>query len=97
MKKLYSCGEQYAKNKLWNIRNDVVLNSIYYSDYENRYGYDVRIICHFFDSYLEYLEERMYEDIPNYKDDEFLKYLPKYDTKNNLWTFYYCVLDETDF
>lgn len=96
MKKLYECNVKYAKNKLWNIRNDIVLNSLYYSDYENRYGYDTHMICDFFDGYLDYINELMKENNQNIHTDYFFHLLPLYDTKENLWNWY-CMIERVDF
>lgn len=96
MKKLYQCNIKYAKNKLWNIRKDIILNSLYYSDYENRYGYNTHMICDFFDGYLEYLEQEMIYDIPNFTDKQFFDYLNQYDTKENLWNWY-CMIENIEF
>lgn len=96
MKKLYECKTDYAKNKLWNIRKDIVLNSLYYSDYENRYGYNVYMICNFFDGFLEYVENLMFEDIPGFKDEKFFDYLAEYDTKENIWEWY-CMIEDIEF
>lgn len=90
MKKLYECNPKYAMRKLWNIRMDIRLNSLYYADYENRYGYDTHMICDFFDSYLGYLADLMADDGYTNVDRDFFDLLPKYDNKWNLWCCYQC-------
>ena len=96
MKKLYECSKNYAKSKLWNIRKDIILNSIYFDDYKNRYGYDTRMICNFFDGFLEYIEELMIENKQNIHPSYFYDLLPLYDNKETLWNWY-CCYDEIDF
>ena len=43
--------------QLWKLRLEIVLNSLYYSDYENSLGLDRRVVAAFFDGFLEFVEE----------------------------------------
>lgn len=73
-----------TKQMLWRLRQEISLNSMYYSDY----------VCDFFDGYLEYLNEIMQEQIPAYDDAEFFDWLPVYDNAENLWNWYGCFEDD---
>ena len=77
----------WNKTKLWNLRNEIVLNSLYISDYENSFGIPAAIVCEFFDSYISYLDELMTENGECLPIDDFFN---KYDTKENLWNWWYC-------
>ena len=75
------------KGKLWSLREEIVINSIYLSDYENSLDISTNDLCSFFDAYVEYLGELMEEngvDVENRFFDE----LGKYDNKDNLFEFY---------
>jgi len=96
MKKLYECNEKYAKQKLWNIRKDITLDSIWFCDYENRYGYSPYVMYQFFDGFLDYIDELMKENGQNIHEDYFFHWLPLYDNKETLWRWY-CCFDEIDF
>lgn len=96
MKKLYECNTEYAKRKLWNIRQDVRLGSIYFMDYDNRYDYSIHTMFQFFDGFLEYVSERMKEDIPGYNDNLFWCYIGDYDNKETLWEWY-SMIDDPEF
>ena len=45
------------------LTKDIVWNSIYYSDYENRYGIDTGVVSDFADGYIEWLCEEFEEEI----------------------------------
>ena len=45
------------------LTKDIVWNSIFYGDYENRYGIDTHVVCDFVDGYLEWLCEEFEEEI----------------------------------
>ncbi|HKM08490.1 MAG TPA: hypothetical protein VJ869_16145 [Sphaerochaeta sp.] len=77
-----------TKEKLWELRQEIVLNSLYYADYENSMGYTTHSVCDFFDGYLSYIGELMEED--GFGDDHFFEQLPNYNTMENLWNWYGC-------
>ena len=89
----YTIGS-LSKTQLKRLREDITLNSLYLSDYENRYGIDRNDVFNFFDSYLNYLEELMQEDRPELTETEvdnmFFDLLPEYDNINNLLEYQYC-------
>ena len=88
-----------TKQELQQLRNEITLNSLYTSDYDNSFNIDPGQVQDFFDSYLEICEY-----IPNDNGDMLcdmdLSYNGYYDTlftiANNidyLWEFY-CTFDE---
>lgn len=78
------------KDQLWNLRRQIVLGSLYYSDYVNSYDIDCHPVCDFFDSFLSFVEEEMQNEIPNYDDKNFFRLLPAYDNAEKLWEWYCC-------
>ena len=76
--------------QLWRLRKDIVLNSLYLTDYENRYGVDPQEVYNFFDGWLEFLEEDMREEIPDYKEEDFFVYIDLFDTPKNLLNWWFC-------
>lgn len=79
-----------TKQMLWRLRQEISLNSMYYSDYRNSLSIDEHTVCDFFDGYLEFLSEIMQEEIPAYDDAEFFDWLSAYDNADNLWNWYGC-------
>ena len=88
-----------TKQELQQLRNEITLNSLYTSDYNNSFNIDPRQVQDFFDSYLENCEY-----IPNDNGDMLcdmdLSYNDYYHTlftiANNidyLWEFY-CTYEE---
>lgn len=72
---------------LLELRSDIVLNSIYISDYKNRFGIEPEEVCTFFTGYIEYLEELADED--NF-DEGWDVFLVTYDNDTNLRGWYNC-------
>ena len=83
-----------SKKDLQVLRNEILLNSLFISDYENSFGLDPREVNAFFDGYLDYLEDLMLEN--NCSDENYFDNLEKYDTLENLWN-YYNELEEVNF
>lgn len=81
-----------TEKALIELREDVVLDSIYTRDYVNRFNICPNQVSVFFDGYCDYLEELMIEDG---KDgiNYFFDYLEEYDTKQNLLNWYRCFDD----
>lgn len=71
--------------ELVQLRKEIVLNSIYISDYENSFNIDPHTVYGFFDGYMEYLQELEREDGENLDIDEFFE---RYDTTENLLEWY---------
>ena len=80
--------KELAKENLWKLRKEIVLNSLYLSDYQNSFGVDEKDLSYFFEGYLEDLEYLMEENIENYSDEMFFDYLGEYDTEDNLYNYY---------
>lgn len=78
----------WTKESLWNLRKEIVFNSLYYADYRNSFGVDEHKCCDFFDGYgwqLHYLMEcDGREDVGN----KYWLYFDEYDNAENLWNFY---------
>ena len=83
-----------SKKDLQVLRNEIILNSLFISDYENSFGLDFWEVNAFFDGYLDYLEDLMLEN--NCSDENYFDNLEKYDTLENLWN-YYNELEEVNF
>lgn len=71
-----------TKNKLWELRQEIVLNSYFEPDYQNSFGFTTESVFVFFDGYMSYLEELMAED--GVSDSDVFNVLGKYDTIDNL-------------
>ena len=80
-----------SRTQLKRLRRDIVLCSIYYSDYKNRYGIDEKTTCLFFDGYADYLGEFMEEDGKKGKDRDYFDNLEDYDNAENLQAWQACV------
>ena len=80
--------KELTKENLWKLRKEIVLNSLYLSDYENSFGIDEEDLLYFFEGYLEDLGYLMEENIENYFDEMFFGYLGEYDTEDNLYNYY---------
>lgn len=79
---------------LWELRNEIILNSLFISDYRNTFGIDPHVVCDFFDSYLSYLDEEMAQTLSGYDDAHFFDHLHDFDTEENLWNWYCCYEDD---
>jgi len=80
-----------GKTQLKRLRKDIKLNSLFISDYENRYGIDPHEVCDFFDGYMSYLSELEKEKYGKELDkiEDFFK---EFDTFENLWEWY-CMIE----
>mgnify|MGYP003333798300 CR=1 FL=1 len=76
-----------TKEDLHQLRKEIVLFSIFISDYENSFEIPPEICAAFFEGYGEYLGELMADD--GYSSDEFWDVLDKYETPENLYDWYY--------
>ena len=43
----------FTKESLWALRREVMLNSLFIADYRNSRHIDPRVVCDFFDGFLE--------------------------------------------
>lgn len=74
--------------ELLDLRQQIVLNSLFVSDYENEFGIDPNDVCTFFYGFVEFLEDKMREDgIDPQKQNSYTE-LDKYDTYENLMEYW---------
>ena len=64
------------------LAKDIVWNSLFISDYENRYGIDANIVSDFADGYLDWLCEEFKEEIDDNNIDTLFKVLDR-EVRNN--------------
>lgn len=76
-----------GKTQLKRLRNDIVLNSLYIADYNNRYGIDPHDVCDFFDGYMEYLWELEKEKYGK-KLDNVEDFYKEFDNIENIWNWH---------
>ena len=76
------------KEELAKLRKEIVLGSLYYSDYKNSFEIDTHILCDFFDGYIEDLQYQMEEQIEDYTDEQFFDYISQYDNVETLYDYY---------
>lgn len=74
------------KEGLWELRQQIVLGSIFTDDYKNSFGFAPKSVQDFFDGYVEYLEELIKED--RNKTDYVFR-LEKYDNADNLIDYFW--------
>ena len=75
------------KNTLWQLRTEIVLNSLFESDYQNSFGFTTQSVCAFFDGYMDYLDELATEE---YGSDCSLEQIFSFDNAENLHNWYGC-------
>lgn len=80
--------EDLTSAELSQLRKEVILNSVFIYDYSNSFGFNSWDICSFFDGYVSYLNELARED-----GYEGIDYLTKYDTEENLYSWFLCYDD----
>ena len=80
--------EELTSAELLHLRKEIILISILIYDYTNSFGFNSWDICSFFDGYVSYLEELARED-----GYEGIDYLTKYDTEENLYSWFLCYDD----
>ena len=90
--------ENFTKEDLQSLRNEIVLNSLFVSDYNNSFGISAKSVCDFFDSYMEFLSELAFEDNfkignPSKGMHTYDEFFDKYDTIDNLENWYGCYED----
>lgn len=84
--------EDFNKEQLWDLRQQIILDGLYFYNYENNYGIDPKSVSAFFDGYYDYIwnlaeEENKDTDITT---DIVLSY---YDNSDNLLSWYNCYDD----
>lgn len=84
--------EDLTKEELWQLRQEVVLNSVFTAHYTNSFGFNERDVCSFFDGYYDYLWELADEDDNDCLITDGLIY-DKYDNQDNLESWFNCYDD----
>ena len=85
--------EDFSIEDLRTLRNEIVLNSLFVSDYENSFGISAKSVSLFFDSYMSFLDELADEDNFRYgykEEHTYDEFFAKYDTIDNLYDWYGC-------
>ncbi len=80
----------WTKERLWNLRQEIKLGSLFIADYRNSFGVAPHKVCDFFDGFLEFVGEVMQVDYSSYDDAAFWELLPDYDTPEYLLDWYSC-------
>lgn len=81
--------EELTSAELSQLRKEINLNSIFIYDYTNSFGFNPWDICSFFDGYVSFLNELARED--GFEGIDY--YLTKYDTEENLYSWFLCYDD----
>lgn len=84
--------EDLTKEELWQLRQEVVVNSVFTAHYTNSFGFNASDICSFFDGYYDYLRELADEDDNDCLITDGLIY-DKYDNQDNLESWFNCYDD----
>lgn len=77
----------WCKEKLWELRKEIILGSMYYSDYDNSFNIPRRTCFSFFDGFVEYcfiIENENENGLTEYDD-----IYNKYDNADELWNYFY--------
>lgn len=83
----YKDFEFWNKEKLWNLRKEICLGSLFINHYENSFGIPEKDCCSFFDSFVEDcwdIESEEENGLTEWKD-----ILDKYDNAECLWDYFY--------
>ena len=89
--------EHFNRKDLKKLRKEIVLNSLFFTDYTNSFGIDRRDVAAFFDGYYDFIWELAYEDAKEQgKGTSYLTHnyvVENYDNIENLESWYYCYGD----
>ena len=77
--------EDLTKETLWQLRGEIVLNSLFTTDFENSFGFAAKSVQDFFDGYVDYLLDLASGDGLKTLDDV----VAAYDNADNLFDFYW--------
>ena len=72
-----------SDNDIIKLRKEIVLDSIYYADYENSYNIDPHLVCDFFDGFISYIDEIITESKAGKKYDKHIKKSKKFQDKHS--------------
>ena len=85
--------ENFSIEDLQSLRNEIALNSLFVSDYNNSFGISAKSVSLFFDSYMSFIDEMAKEDGFKYgyqSEHSYDEFFDKYDTIDNLYDWYGC-------
>ena len=85
--------DEMTRGDLAKLRGEIVLNSLYITDYENSFGFSANSVAEFFDGYVSFLNELAEED--DFHTDDDFEFFDKYDNTENLYSWY-CCFDDFD-
>ena len=71
-----------GKSQTNRLTKDIIWNSMFYDDYENRYDIDSHIVCDFADGYIEWLCDEFADEIDRDDIDTIFRVLDR-EVRNN--------------
>ena len=80
--------DSLTKNQLWELREEIVLNSLFISDYKNTFGFTPESVCEFFFGYVDYIDEIAQEQTDD--ENELFELSIELDNPDNLYAWYRC-------
>ena len=75
------------KDTLWELRQQIVLNSLYTADFKNTFGFSAKSVQDFFDGYMSYIWELCCEDRGHQTTLQMV--LDDYDNPDNLLDYFW--------
>lgn len=88
--------ENLTKDELWALRKEIVLGSIYYSDFRNSFGIHQESAYDFFEGYEGHIVDEMHDAGLRWSeetDDEWQKKYREYDNKTTLYDWW-CINED---
>lgn len=85
----------FTKEELWQLRNEIVLNSLYLKDYSNLFEIPEDVCYNFFEGYVE--ELCLQAEDEGFKWEDIIDVFNKYDTPENLYYYYSCCENAFDY
>lgn len=85
-----SIKRELTLKEVFDLRDQIVLNSLFASDYRNALGVDPIEACDFFDGFVDFLQELAEEDGFEIDGSNYNEFFEKYDTKDNLEEWWGC-------
>ena len=79
--------------EVFDLRKQIVLNSLYISDYKNNLGVDQSEACDFFDGFMDYIQEIAEEDGFPLTENTYDVFFGRYDNEENLENWWHCFED----
>ena len=76
----------FTQVELWQLRNEIVLNSLYLKDYSNSFEIPEDVCYNFFEGYVE--ELCLQAEDEGFKYEDIIDVFNKYDTPENLHYYY---------